>query len=186
MQIGKRIRKIRRQHAWTLQQVADKCGFSKSLLSKIENGHTVPPVATLTKIGRALGVDVSVLVDDSGTSGTVLTTAEDTRTEAMTSTDKGYRFLTIASKRTDKLMQPYIFEGEPGKVKHHTLTHDGEEFLFVLEGILRYRVGDVEYRLRPGDSLYFDAHEEHELIPESGPVRCLAVFGEDHRLKQNG
>jgi quercetin dioxygenase-like cupin family protein len=158
--------------------VADRCGFTKSLLSKIENGRTVPPVATLTKIASALGSSISALLDGAGVVGTVHTSAAELERGPLVKTDKGYSFFTFAARRTDKLMQPFLFEVRKGQVKRHKLSHTGEEFLYVLEGQIKYRVGATEYRLSAGDSLYFDAESEHEVTPVSGRARYLAVFVE--------
>jgi transcriptional regulator with XRE-family HTH domain len=178
MEIGARIRKLRRRQNRTLQAVADKCDFTKSLLSKIENGHTVPPVATLTRIAAALGVSTSALLDGAGQSGTVHTPAAEVKKKGLVTTDKGYSFFTFAAARTEKLMQPFLFEVRKGQVRKHKLTHTGEEFLYVLEGEIKYRVGATEYLLSPGDSLYFDAESEHQVTPVSQRARYLAVFTE--------
>lgn len=178
MDIGARIHKLRRRQGRTLQAVADSCGFTRSLLSKIENGRTVPPVATLTRIAAALGVSISALLDGAGQVGTVHTPAGKIGKRLPVTTDKGYSFFTFAAGRTDKLMQPFLFEVRKGGVKRHKLSHVGEEFLYVLEGEIKYRVGSAEYRLGPGDSLYFDAEEEHEVTPVSRRARYLAVFTE--------
>jgi transcriptional regulator with XRE-family HTH domain len=178
MDIGSRIRKLRKRQGRTLQAVADLCGFTKSLLSKIETGRTVPPVATLTKIASALGVKTSALLEDAGLVATVFASADETGRKPQVTTAKGYSFRTFAAQRPDKLMQPFLFEVEKGKVKRHALSHVGEEFLYVLEGKMKYRVGRTEYLLSEGDSLYFDAELEHEVTPVSKRARYLAVFTE--------
>ena len=178
MELGAKIRKLRRRQGRTLQGVAEKCGFTRSLLSKIENGHTVPPVATLTKIAAALGVSTSALLDGAGQTGTVHIPGAERKKKGLVTTAKGYSFFTFAAGRTDKLMQPFLFEVKKGQVKRHKLSHTGEEFIYVLEGQLKYRVGSTEYLLSPGDSLYFDAESEHEVSPVSRRARYLAVFVE--------
>jgi len=72
--LGKRIRKLRVQQHRTLQDVADQCGFTKSLLSKIETGKVVPPVATLVKIAQTMGIKVSTLIENNDEAETVYTT----------------------------------------------------------------------------------------------------------------
>ncbi len=182
MELGSRIRMLRRRQSRTLQEIADRCGFTRSLLSKIETNQTVPPVATLSRIATALGVSTSALLDGSGGSGTIHTPAGKVGARGLIRTDKGYSFFTFASQRTEKLMQPFLFEVEKGGVKPHALSHHGEEFLYILEGEIRYRVGDVEYRLSAGDSLYFDADTEHEVTPVSQRARYLAVFVEPREI----
>jgi transcriptional regulator with XRE-family HTH domain len=176
--IGRRIRKIRRLQGRTLEDIASVCGFTKSLLCKIETDKTVPPISTLTKIATALDVQVSSLLDDAENDGNIFTPASTLSRTSMTMTDKGYAFFAFASERRGKSMQPYLFVAEKGKVKGKPLSHPGQEFVYVLEGGMKYRVGAVEYTLAPGDSLYFDSIEEHELKPVSAKVVYLAVFSE--------
>lgn len=176
MELGHRIRQIRLEQNRTLEDVAGQCGLTKSFLSKIETGKSVPTVSSLMNIADALGVKVSVLLDDEGFSGTVFTEAICLDEEHMIKTDKGYSFCGIAMERRNKNMQPYIFHAKKGEVLTQGLSHDGEEFVYVLEGQVKYRVGSQEYLLKEGDSLYFDSLLEHELDPVSDVVRFLAVF----------
>lgn len=175
--LAARIRRTRRRLGWTLQFVADRCGCTRSLLSKIETGKVVPPVATLMRIASALGVSASALLEQGTAATTVLTRAKEF-TEASIRSEKGYRFAMLAAERSDKLMQPILFEARRGEITSQPLTHAGEELVFVVQGRMKYRVGDVEYTLDEGDVLYFDAEQPHELTPLTARVRFLAVFTE--------
>lgn len=174
--LAARLRTLRRQQQRTLRDVADRCGFTVSLLSKIESGKTSPPVATLTRIAAALGVTLADLLADDRPATTVFTPAADLAARPPTRTDKGYGFHLLATGRVEKAMQPFVFVAERGRVKPEPMTHAGEEFVYVLEGQTRYRVGATTYTLGPGDSLYFDSAEEHDLEPLTDTVRYLAVF----------
>jgi len=173
-----RIRTLRRQQKRTLKDIADRCGFTVSLLSKIESGKTSPPIATLSKIALALGVTLGDLLDEQKVTSTVLTTAESLAPRPPSFTDKGYAFQVIGAQRPHKVMQPFLFTAEKGQIKPGTMNHAGEEFVYVLEGRMRYRVGDLTYDLGPGDSLYFDAEEEHDLEPLTDVVRYLGLFAQ--------
>ena len=177
IEIGSRIRKLRLQQRRTLQDIADTCGFTSSLLSKIETGKSVPPVSTLVKIADALQIKVSTLLDEAGDHGTIHHQASQER-ENMTTTEKGYSFVAFARERPDKEFQPFLFQAHRDEVKNEPLVHRGEEFIYMLEGEMRYRVGSVEYILKPGDSLYSDSEYEHDLTPISETVSYLAVFSE--------
>lgn len=172
--IGQRIKRLRLRQKRTLEQIASLAGFSKSLLSKIECGKTTPPIATLTRIASALGVNIGDIVSDQAVTSTAYTPAE--KVSVLTRTEKGYEFGLFAATRAEKQMQPFLFVAKKGKVKKGTLSHPGEEFVYVLEGRMKFRVGNVEYQMGPGDGLYFDAQEEHDLQPISEEVRYLAVF----------
>ena len=180
-----RIRVLRLQQQRTLKDIADACGFTVSLLSKIESGKSTPPVATLTRIAKALGTNVGNLLEEAGESSTVLTPASKLRVLPATRADKGYEFHLLAAERSSKVMQPFIFTAERGKVKPSPMSHSGEEFIHVLSGRMRYRVGEVTFTLGLGDSLYFNAEERHDLEPLSLKVRYLAVFVERGPKRSN-
>jgi quercetin dioxygenase-like cupin family protein len=176
--IGARIRKIRKLQARTLDQVASQSGITKSMLSKVETGSTVPAIATLSRIAAALGVSASSLLETGGQQTTLVSRAADIAPAKMPKTEKGYSFFTFASSRNDKVMQPYLFIASKNDISGKALSHGGEEFVYVLEGEMHYRVGSTRYTLREGDSLYFDAEEEHDLEPISRQVKYLAVFSD--------
>jgi transcriptional regulator with XRE-family HTH domain len=177
MNIGPKIRSLRLNQKRTLQEIADVCGFTRGLLSKIENGKTTPPIATLTKIANALGVKVAAFLEDGATNNkTVFVPRDQTDPSQATLTSKGYGFIPIFANRLDKVMQPYVFVAYKDQVTSQPLSHDGEEFIYILEGDVKYRVGTVEYTMTAGDSLYFDSIEEHHLTPISERVVFLAVF----------
>jgi transcriptional regulator with XRE-family HTH domain len=175
MNLGQKIRKLRKEQNRNLSDIADTCGFSKSLLSKIENGKTMPPIATLVKIAETLGTKVSVLLDDHDESGTIFTSKE-TSSNKLVKTEKGYSFFAFAVERQEKLMQPYLFVAKKGETKKSLLSHAGEEFIYVIEGSMTYMVGNNQYTLNSGDSIYFDSLEEHRMEPITDEVIYLAMF----------
>ena len=173
-----RIRALRLRQQRTLSDIAKRCGFTVSLLSKIESGKTTPPVATLARIATALGVNLGSLIADSRNTSTVFNPAAQRAAGAATRTDKGYGFHLLAADRADKIMQPFVFVAERGKIKPGAMAHRGEEFVYVLEGRMRYAVGGTAHTMGPGDSLYFNSEEEHDLEPLTAKVRYLAVFAD--------
>ncbi|MFS0722543.1 helix-turn-helix domain-containing protein [Paenibacillus sp. 1P07SE] len=177
MSIGSRIRLIRKEQKRTQEEIADSCGFTKSLLSKIENDQSTPPVSTLVKIATALGVRVSDLIEEESKQTTVYNTSEHYRDRSKwIKTSKGYSFFAFASERRDKLIQPYLITARKGEVRQHGFTHEGEEFIYMLEGEMNYKVGPTQYTLYPGDSIYFNSLEEHLLYPITDEVTYIAIF----------
>ncbi|MDR6549103.1 XRE family transcriptional regulator [Paenibacillus qinlingensis] len=178
MDLGARIKKLRLEQNRSLLDVATISGFSKSLLSKIENGKTVPPIATLVKIADALGTKVSTLLDDEQQTGSIYTSSSVSKSK-LVKTDKGYSFFAFAVERGDKMMQPFLFTAKKIDYERGSLySHVGEEFVYVLEGEMQYKVGNTDYLLKAGDSLYFDSIEKHTLIPISDEVVYLAIFSQ--------
>lgn len=179
MDIGTRVRKLRKQQGRTLQDISVQCGFTKSLLSKIENGVVTPPIATLSKIATALGVSLAMLVDEGDRIGSFFTPAQETENDKnWVKTENGHNFYSFASKHINKKMQPLLFTAKKDEVTEHNLSHKGEEFIYLLSGEMKFRVGNVEYYLKPNDSIYFDCSEEHGAIPVTEDVKYIDIFAE--------
>jgi transcriptional regulator with XRE-family HTH domain len=176
MHIGLNIRKIRTQQNRTQQEIADSSGFTKSLISKIENGVVVPPVATLSRIAQALGVAVSVLMEEGDGSGCGYTQADQAENGCHAKTEKGYEFYPYSAEMTNKKMQPCLVVAQKGQVIPHSLSHSGEEFIYMLEGEMKLRIGDAEYRMRPGDTMYFDALQGHGIMPVTDHIKYMNIF----------
>jgi len=173
--IGDRIRILRVTQKRTLQELADNCGMSKSMISKIENNRTMPSVATLVKIAQSLGTTISNLMEQDGWAKAIVTTRAEAE-QNLIRTEKGYSIFPYASEFHEKKMQPFLFTAKKGEVKSHQLSHDGEEFIFVIDGEMKMKVGDAEYTLRTGDSLYFNTIQKHGIVPVSDIVTYLDIF----------
>jgi transcriptional regulator with XRE-family HTH domain len=176
MEIGDRIRKIRTQQGRTIQEVADACQCSKALLSKVENNKVVPAVATLSRLAGALGVKISVLLEEGENGSAAFTPNMTHQLEAFLPTNKGYEIFAFASHVVNKKMQPVLIRATKGEVKTHTVHHEGEEFFYVLEGELKVHIGNVEYLLKPGESIYFEAINDHGIIPVTPEALYLDIF----------
>ena len=175
LHLGSHIRRLRLEQRRTQQEIADACGFTKSLLSKIERNKVMPPIATLVKIANALGTRVSVLIESGRKVASVKASAGDVA-DQMTSTEQGYWIHPYATRFRSKRMQPFLFSVRKGEVKEHHLTHEGEEFIYVLKGTVRVQVGPDEHTLHAGDALYFDAGYVHQVIPVSDEANYLDIF----------
>jgi len=175
-----KIRWLRRRKHLTLAGLAKRCGCTTGLLSKIESGKSNPSLAILNKIAVALGFSLADLMAGESKATCHDTAAADETAAHWTPTAKGYEFQLLAGRRTEKLMQPVLVRARKGRMRKGAMNHPGEEWIHVLKGRMRYRVGAAEYVLGPGDSLYFDAEEDHDLEPLSDGVEYLAVFTGRH------
>jgi transcriptional regulator with XRE-family HTH domain len=173
---GVHIRKLRKLQQQTLQNVADKCGFTKSLLSKIESGKVVPPMSTLVKIACALNTNIADLMADGEAIDCVFIPAGHNGAEP-TPTVSGYRILPLAVEFKKKKMQPFLFTVRPDELQDKPNSHTGEEFIYVLEGIMEFRAGTRKYTLGPGDSIFFNSINEHHILAVlSDQVKYLDIF----------
>ena len=159
-----RIKRLRLSKKITLDSLAKMTGFTTGYISRIENSENAPPISTLSKIAQALEVDISFLLFEeraSSPKNMVIVRKDDPRELTERKASYGYRYEALASKKTGKNMEPYILYPD---FEYNTIfQHEGEEFLYVLEGRIEFVYGDERYALEPGESMYFDAH-----IPHSG------------------
>lgn len=175
LNIGDRIKMLRISQKRTMQEVAEACDLSKSMISKIENNKAIPSVAALIKIAKALGTNISSLLEHDDFLNAIVTTREKAM-ENLTATDKGYAIYPYASGYHEKKMQPFLFVARRGEVTPHEVSHEGEEFIFIIKGQMKMQVGEVEYLLGSGDSLYFNSIQKHGIMPVSEEVMYLDIF----------
>ncbi len=175
LNIGDRIRILRTSQKRTLQEVADGSDLSKSMISKIENNKTVPSVAALVKIAQVLGTNISSLLETEEWLSSIFT-ARLTSEQNLTKTEKGYFIYPFGTEYHQKKMQPMLFVAKKGEVKQHELSHEGEEFIYVIEGEMKMTLGDAEYLLKAGDSMYFNCLQKHGIMPVSDEVKYLDIF----------
>ncbi|MFD2163015.1 helix-turn-helix domain-containing protein [Paradesertivirga mongoliensis] len=173
--VGDRIKILRINQKRTMQEVADSCGLSKSMISKIENNKTIPSVATLVKIAQALGTSLSNIFEQNAWTKAIVTTRKEAE-EKMVPTEKGYSIFPYASAFHEKKMQPFLFVARKNEVVPHQLSHEGEEFVFVVEGSMKMQVAETEYILKAGDSLYFNSLQKHGIMPLSDEVVYIDIF----------
>jgi transcriptional regulator with XRE-family HTH domain len=165
--LGVRVRELRKARAWTLEQAAQEAGLARSTLSKIENGQMSPTYEALKKLADGLGISVPQLFtppSNPQVNGRMAVTLSGEGEAHATTT---YEHELLAGALTRKAMLPYrarirarSFEEFDGWVRH-----DGEEFLYVLTGAVRVLTefyAPVE--LRRGDSVYYDAAMGHNVI----------------------
>lgn len=173
--IGNRVKALRLSQNRTLKDLAKSSDLSKSMISKIENNKTVPSIAAIVKIASSLGVSVSDILEAEETLSAEFTSATEFK-ENITQTAKGYQIFPFASKYHHKKMQPFLIVAKKGEVKKHELSHEGEEFIYVISGVLKFKVGGITYELKKGDSIYFNSLESHGIMPVSDEVVYLDIF----------
>ncbi len=181
--IGKRIRQLRLQRSLTLQNVSDLTGLSKPLLSQIENDIASPPIATLLKISRGLGVEIGYFFRTNPASERISVVRRGEQREVLhresgLEATAGYRYESLAYSIPDTHMEPFIVEIEPRSEQDLVYyNHPGEEFLYVLAGSLEFRGEGRVIELSVGDSLYFDSGIPHAVRGQKGrKARVIAVI----------
>lgn len=166
--IGGRIQQLRTGLGLTLDDMAGRTGFTKGYLSKIENGLKLPPIASLTRIARALATTVSDLVAPARSrraSGVSVVRSGDLRSTVQGTESFGYDYAMLNHDLPGKRMEAFVFSFPAQAAAATWFAHDGEEFIYVLRGTLdfetRVRGKPRRVRLKAGDSIQFDSRLPH-------------------------
>ncbi|MDX2306534.1 MAG: XRE family transcriptional regulator [Microscillaceae bacterium] len=177
--IGGQIKEIRKQKNWTIHDLAEATGLSKGMLSKIENGRTIPSITTLSAITQALQVDLSLFFNNiesnNGFKYIVKKKSEYGKIEKEGRIGFLYNFI-LSHKLLDFVLETVVLELEPG-AKREKVSTDAYEFKYVLEGSVDYIIGDEVVSLEEGDSLLFDGRIPHLPVNKSDKkVKMLVVY----------
>jgi transcriptional regulator with XRE-family HTH domain len=178
-EVGKRIQQYRMSKRLTLQELAEKTGFTKGYLSKIEKAKKAPPVSTLINLAKVFGISISEILGEveDDKSPIYLVKKKDRPFIARDGTVFGYAYQTLAHKFHGRHMEPYILT-LPLKPRQNTLfQHTGEEMMFVLEGMMKFFHGEKEFIVEEGDCIYFDASIPHYgICQKNKEVKILMVI----------
>ena len=179
-EIGKRIKKLRQDKGFSLNDLAKRTGFAKSYLSQIENLKREPSISALSQVAHVLEVDLLFLLSgemqNSVLQNLTIVKKNERKTTHRAVDVPGYRYDALTYKKADRLMEGYIvsigleFPSEP-------FIHEGQEMLYVLEGSFELIYDKENYILEEGDCIYFDSNRPHLLRSLNGTVsKVLAVF----------
>jgi len=177
-ELGKRIQQQRTDRRLTLQELAEKTGYTKGYLSKIENSEKAPPVSTLINLAKALNISLSEIFGEVEENSPIcLVKKGDRRIIARDGSVFGYAYQTLAHKFQNKHMEPYILTLPLKPEENALFQHKGEEILFVLEGTMKFFHGEKEFVVEEGDCVYFDGSIPHYgVCLGKKEVKCLMVI----------
>ncbi|MFW5822401.1 MAG: helix-turn-helix domain-containing protein [Tangfeifania sp.] len=180
--LGKKIKQFREFRQLSRENLAMNANLDIRQLEKIEEKGFMPSLGHLIKISRALGVRIGTFLDDQEQVGPAVTKAGGEKKSLSFSTkDEQTRehlnFFSLAQDKAGRHMEPFIVEIEPSKESDYKLsTHEGEEFIYVLDGSIEINYGKDIYQLEKGDTIYIDsvvAHNVHAAGSKSAKI--LAV-----------
>ena len=179
LRIGKKLRRIRQDNKATLVDIADCAGVSKSLLSKIENGRTIPSLPVLLQIIKALKTDVSIFfegITDDISYGFVHKKQYDYQPDEKEESE-GFSYFSILDENIGGMvMQTALLKLFP-KASREKVVTDGYTFLYLVEGKIDYVLGDETVLFEKGDSLFFDGRIPHVPLNNSDqPATILVIY----------
>lgn len=179
--IGSKLTTLRESLGLSVEELAERAGTEPHLITGIEQGALVPCLTPLIKITRAMGVRLGTLLDDEDQVGPVVTrggAAESvTRLKdlATGTADSTLDFFSLAHGKSARHMEPFMIAVNPSTDKSLS-SHEGEEFLFVLEGSIEVEYGKDLHTLAAGDSIYYDSIVPHQVRAHGdAAARILAV-----------
>lgn len=170
LDLGARVRSLRNAQGWSLAQAAERVGLARSTLSKIENGQMSPTFEAVRKLARGLEISMPQLF--APISATIDKARLDVtqRGDGQALATETYEHTLLAEGFQNKQMLPYHTRVRARSVDDFDgwVRHKGEEFVYVLTGIIRLYTERFEpVDLRRGDSAYYDAAMGHNVISVS-------------------
>ena len=171
--VGKKIKKARTQKKVSFTTLANETGFSVDYIKDIEAGKETPPVGVLLQISRALELDSGFLLRKQKTT-------LEKRVKSYTERTENYAYTTLTPGAENKHLKAFKVVIEP--MKDHKGTgyqHEGEEFVYLLEGMIEITVGDNINRLKKGDTLHFNSGIRHKMknISNEKAVLIVVIYG---------
>jgi len=178
--IANRIRAKRLERDWTLDRLAKASGLSKGYLSQIENEDKTPTIGTLTKIAFGLGMDAVSLITGEETlrkqAKFSLVRAGQRQPITHTGAAPDSVYESFAFNKSNRFMDSYIVTVSK-QFSPKPLMHEGQEFVFILEGTNEFYYDGQTYILQAGDAMYFDSNRPHKTRSISQKhARVLMVF----------
>ena len=167
----------------SIQELAERAGLTVEQVSRIEENIDIPSLAPLIKIARALGVRLGTFLDDqTSEAGPVICRkgeADDTIgfSNNATHARQHMHYHSLSKSKVDRHMEPFIIDIDANDEKDFFLSaHEGEEFIMVLKGELEISYGKSNYRLKEGDTIYYDSIVPHHVHTAEGQAaQILAV-----------
>ena len=170
---GERVRTLRDAQGWSVEDLANATGQTPEYIVEIESGTVSPPVAFLLRLAGAYGVDPGTFLRDEEK-----LQIRDQRTRDYVNRTRNYSYQTLTSGAANDHLRAFMVTIEP----HHAhkpvaYKHDGEEFIFVMQGELQFTLGTKVHVLKTGESIHFHSATPHKLKSLSAATtRCLVIL----------
>ncbi|MBW1609111.1 MAG: helix-turn-helix transcriptional regulator [Deltaproteobacteria bacterium] len=180
-EIGKRIRILREEKGISLDELSNMTGFDVELLSNIENNIVQPQLGTVIRLSKALDSAFGRLISGIGNRIYSITRKDEQKVVSRSTAKKGqkqvYIYKSLAPEVKGRHMEALIVQLEENPDKEVSV-HDGEEFIYVLDGIVVLNIGEDTFDLEPGDSAYYLSTTPHLVASKKGRATILAVLYE--------
>jgi transcriptional regulator with XRE-family HTH domain len=179
--VGEKVRYVREEKTLSLEDVSRRTGIDIPLLKQIENGTVSPPLGVIIKLAKALDMKMGYFISGEENRAYTIVRRNDrkviSRYDSRRQKQYGYEYESLAPHKKDRHMEPFMVTLEPVETEGGRSTHDGQEFIFVLQGNMEVCLGEEVHILEPGDAIYYDSSVPH-LVKCHGneATRILAVL----------
>jgi len=177
--IGDKIKKMREEKGLSIDELSKMTGFDIDLLESIEKREVHPQLGTIIKLSRALDSAFGRLVSGVGTKLYSITRKNEQKAVARSTSrqDKKqlYMYKSLAPEVRGRHMEALIVQLEEKQTDEQSV-HEGEEFIYVLDGIVELTIGEDRFDLEPGDSVYYLSTTPHLVSGKGGKATILAVL----------
>jgi electron transfer flavoprotein alpha subunit len=170
---GEKVKSLREAQGWSPEHLGEITGQTPEFIAGVESGEISPPVAFMLRLANAYGVDPGTFLRDDEKAH-----IRDQRTQAYVNRTRNYSYQTLTSGAEHDHLRAFMVTIEP----HHdhkpvAYKHEGEEFIFVMEGELQFTLGSKVHTLKKGESIHFHSSTPHKLKSLSAEVtRCLVIL----------
>lgn len=178
--IGKRIKEIRKEKNKNISEIASLAEVSNGLISRIENGRTIPSLPVLLNIINALDIEVADFfsgMPETNGSAFMVTRAEENYIIEKEDDAVGFSYKYIFGKQLSTLgFESVLLEIMPGS-KRNTVVTDAFEYKYILTGSCSYIIGEEEVELHEGDAIFFDGRIPHVPVNKGNtPSKMLVMY----------
>ncbi|WP_371366000.1 HTH-type transcriptional regulator PuuR [Sporomusa rhizae] len=172
-EIGEKIGALRKSKGLTLKTMSDHCGLSISFLSQIENGSSSLAITSLKKIADTLNVPITYFFDSHENYNYYIPLENQKKWSIEGSP---FEYVRLAGNFPETTLEPLLMTLPPHSTLGQVFNHPGEEFVYVLEGLLVVDLENKQYQVKSGESLHYPSTLSHSWSnPSSQPVRVLSV-----------
>jgi len=180
-EIGQRVKTLREEKGLSLDELSKLTGFDTKLLSDIEKDKVQPQLGTVLKLSKALDSAFGRLVSGVGDKLYSITRKNEQKVVLRSTSHEGkkqvYTYKSLAPEVKGRHMEAMIVQLEENP-DPDTSVHEGEEFIYVLDGVVSLKIGEDSFALEPGDSVYYLSTTPHLVAAKSGKATILAVLYE--------
>ncbi len=180
--VGEKIKSLRESRSISMEELAQRSGLALEQIERIEDNIDLPSLAPLIKIARVLGVRLGTFLDDQDETGPAICRKAEAGDSISFSNNaiqsrKHMEYHSLAKAKSDRHMEPFIIDVDATDDIDFVLSsHEGEEFIFVMEGVMEVCYGKNTYLLEAGDSIYYDSIVPHHVHGYQGQAaKILAV-----------